>query len=113
MPPAVGMTPEKIGRSETFSRWNGSIPAVLFLDRDLDLVVDDADLILLDRDDDREVGRLAGADVERASMQRALDLAVDDRAVGERRFLVRANVVDSVVLTVEVDQADRLVVDLD
>src|SRR3954453_5513858 len=76
-----------------------------------------ADRVDGDRLGGRQVGRLAGAQVEARPVQPALDgggaLELLDVALGERHLGVRAHVLDGVDLALEPDDGDVDVVELD
>ena len=79
---------------------------LLLRQADLDFVVDDAGAVGGGRDDDGEVGREAGFDLEGAAVEGAFDFVALDFAIGERGFFVRAEVAERVKVTFEVDKYD-------
>jgi hypothetical protein len=83
------------------------------LESDVDIVAPDLDAMTADGLERRQAERPAGADVESGAMARTADLApFEEVSLGERTAIVRANIVDRVVLTVEIEHCDRPAVDV-
>ncbi len=82
------------------------------LNRHLNLVVDNPDLVCLDWDHRRKGFDFAGAHIERGAVQRTLDDVPIEFALGERRLFVGAGVINREKLAVDVDDGDAPASDL-
>src|SRR5262245_7209758 len=88
----------------------GSVPAVV---ADLDHAVLDTHRELGDRLVSRWRRHLAGADVEARAVAHAFDLVAQHAAAGQLAAVVRAHILDCVVLTAEVEDRDVRAVGID
>src|SRR3954447_8462019 len=110
----------RISRTDTLS-WSSAVgrdrEGAVGLGVDVHVLSLHADRVDGDRLGGRQVGRLAGAQVEARPVQPALDgrgaLELLDVALGERHLGVRAHVLDGVDLALEPDDGDVDVVELD